>query len=276
MRIDTPPLRRLARRIGRPAPLVTLAILLASPAVLARQSTTPEDLARQAAIAAAMESVPLQIGNWVGTTAEIPTDQTEILNPNAILSRRYSEIGSREQGTDVTMLLVHCSNVRDMDGHWPLHCYPKSGWRLDEFKPAIMVTSGAGSPIPFAWSRFTIANSSASVRTMTVLYTFVLPEGRIETDMAKVSDRSTRKSDSAKGVAQFQFVFSGDIPPERCAVVAGSLIAGVPLSLRTRLGMPMEPTNRASVGTAVGAGGQSTPAADAGAKKEQGDAESER
>ncbi len=246
MRLDTPPLRRLARRLGRPAPLLTLAMLLASPAVLARQATTAEDLARQAAIAAAMETVPLRIGNWVGSEVPIPTDQQEILNPNAILSRKYQEVrsardlGSYGVGTDVTMLLVHCSDVRDMDGHWPLHCYPKSGWKIEEFRDDIAVDAPEGGGTHrFAWARFTIANNNATLRTMTVLFTFVLPEGRVETNMRNLSDRSARKADSAKGVAQFQFVFWGDVPPERCAEVAAELVAGVPVALRSRLGMPL-------------------------------------
>lgn len=285
MKVDTPLIRRFGRRIGRPAPLVTLAILLASPAVLARQATTAEDLARQAAIVADMEQVPFRIGSWVGVKAEIPTDQTEILNPNAILSRHYSEVSvpatftpgdkprtaqsdQNRVGTEVTMLLVHCSDVRDMDGHWPLHCYPRSGWKLDSYNGDVFVPSPEGLNHRFAWARFTIANSGASLRSMTVLFTFILPEGRVETEMAKVADRSSRKSDSAKGVAQFQFVFSGDVPPERCGVVAEQLIKGVPATLRSRLGMPMGPS--------AGDPADAAPAGTASAKKERGDGSVER
>ena len=239
MKIDSPPLRRLGRRIGRPAPLVTLAILLASPAVLARQSFSEADLARQAQIVAEMETVPFQIGSWAGSTVPIPTDQTEILHPNALLSRTYTQVGQRGPGSRVTMLLVHCSDVRDMDGHWPLHCYPKSGWSLVDFRPDILVRSPEGVEHAFAWGRFSIADGGVGQRMMTVLFTFILPEGRIETDMRRVSDRSTRKADSQKGVAQFQFVFGGDVPPERCAAVAEELMQGVPRALRGRLGMPM-------------------------------------
>ncbi|MBL9118657.1 MAG: exosortase-associated EpsI family protein [Phycisphaerae bacterium] len=240
MKLDTPPIRRLGRRIGRPAPLVTLAILLASPAVLARQSITAEDIQRQAAIVAGMENVPFQIGTWVGSPVPIPTDQQEILHPNALLSRQYSKIGERGPGTIVTMLLVHCSDVRDMDGHWPLHCYPKSGWTKDADVKTIKVDGAGSLKHDFAWVRFTIADGGSTPRVMTVFYTFILPDGRIETDMKAVSDRSKRKSDSSKGVAQFQFVFSGDVTPERCAQVAKELITGIPMSLRARLGMPTE------------------------------------
>lgn len=273
MRIDTPLFRRLGRRIGRPAPLITLAMLLASPAVLARQVTSAADLARQSAIAEEMQNVPLQIGTWVGSETVIPTDQAEILNPNAILSRTYSQIGQRGAGTEVTMLLVHCSDVRDMDGHWPLHCYPRSGWKLDSYSGDVPVASPEGVFQRFAWARFTIANSNATLRSMTVLFTFILPEGRIETEMAKLADRSTRKSDSAKGVAQFQFVFSGDVPPERCGDVAAQLMKGVPASLRSRLGMPMGgmPMEGTQMESGAGNPADAAPAPEAGAKKELGD-----
>jgi hypothetical protein len=250
MRLDTPPLRRFGRRIGRPAPLVTLAILLASPAVLARQAMTAEDLERQAAIVAGMDAVPFQITwanpsggdaiTWAGDAVPIPTDQQEILHANALLSRRYTAIGERGVGASVTMLLVHCSDVRDMDGHWPLHCYPRSGWRLSSFTPGVKVRSPERVDTDFAWARFSISDGGgAAQRIMTVLFTFLLPEGRVEMDMGAVSDRSKRKSDSSKGVAQIQFVFSGDVPPERCVTVAEQLLTGVPQSLREKMGMPM-------------------------------------
>jgi hypothetical protein len=126
-----------------------------------------------------------------------------------------------------------------MDGHWPLHCYPKSGWKIEEFRDDIAVGAPGGGTHRFAWARFTIANNNATLRTMTVLFTFVLPEGRVETNMRQLSDRSARKADSAKGVAQFQFVFWGDVPAERCAEVAAELVGGVPVALRSRLGMPL-------------------------------------
>ncbi|MDZ4755833.1 MAG: exosortase-associated EpsI family protein [Phycisphaerae bacterium] len=237
MNLDTPPLRRLARRAGRAAPLLTLAVLIASPAVIARPITSADDIERLEAIKVAMESVPTRIGDWIGIDVAVPTEATEILNANALLSREYSEIGGRSIPNKVTMALIHCRDVRDMNGHWPLNCYPQSGWSIDKVVDRVDVPGPNDVTYPFAWCRFTIADGTGALRSMSVLYAFVLPDGRLETDMRSLGATSTRRRDSAKGVAQFQFVFYADVPAESCARVAHELMLGMPAALLRRLGV---------------------------------------
>jgi len=237
MKLDTPPLRRMARRAGRAAPLLTLAVLIASPAVIARPVTSADDIERLGAIKVAMEAVPTRIDDWIGIDVAVPTEASEILNANALLSREYSQIGKSGVATKVTMALIHCRDVRDMNGHWPLNCYPQSGWSIDKVIDRIDVPGPNDVTYPFAWCRFTIADGTGIQRAMTVLYAFVLPDGRLETDMRSLGATSTRRRDSAKGVAQFQFVFYADVPAESCARVAKALMQGMPAGLLRHLGV---------------------------------------
>src|SRR4051812_21079638 len=71
---------------------------------------------RQAAAAA-----PTQIHGWVGQDMTVPTQALSVLAPNAIISRRYSNV---ENGLSAGVLVVHCSDAHDMAGHFPDRCYP--------------------------------------------------------------------------------------------------------------------------------------------------------
>ena len=55
---------------------------------------------------------------------EVPPEAQELLRPNAIFSRRFQRPGE----IGVHVLVVHCSDARDMIGHYPPICYPSSGW----------------------------------------------------------------------------------------------------------------------------------------------------
>ena len=49
--------------------------------------------------------------------------------PTAVLSRRFVELGT---GRHATLGVIHCGDVRDMNGHYPPSCYPSSGWHARE------------------------------------------------------------------------------------------------------------------------------------------------
>jgi hypothetical protein len=254
MNLDTPPIRRIARRAGRVAPFLSLALLIASPAVLARDVTTADDLKRLETIAASLQLVPLRIGSWVGVDVPVPTEATEILNANALLSREYTKIGGRDEASRVVMALIHCRDVRDMNGHWPLNCYPQSGWSVAGSTPEVAVPID-GTPSEFTWVRFTRPDRNGMTRTMSVLFAFVLPDGRIETSMSELGARAERRGDSAKGVAQFQFVFNADVPPDEAAKVAAELLRGVPESLLRQLGVrPPDPQRSSALGVGPSVG----------------------
>ena len=234
MRLDTRPVRRVARRVGRAAPVVAMLMLLAWPAVLARGGATDAELARQASIAASMKDVPQILGRWASTDVVVPTEATQILHPNAILSRRFSEIGGSRV---VTLALIHCSDVRDMNGHAPPKCYPANGWSIDSnITKTLVVEADDGRKWPLRFDRFTRAENSGGVRVMSVLHAFLLPDGRLVNEMEALSERSVRKAVSVQGVAQIQFVFDGDVAAELTAEVVKELLSALPSSLLLQLG----------------------------------------
>ncbi len=235
MRLEARPLRRFTRRVSRVAPVAAMLMLLVWPAVLARGGATEADLKRRAAIVEAMHEVPQILGRWASTEVAVPTEATQILMPNAILSRRFSEIGGSRV---VTLALIHCNDVRDMLGHFPPVCYPANGWSLAaDATTAIEVRADDGRAWPLRLYRFTRAERGGGLRVMSVMNAFLLPDGRLATEMDSLTERSVKKAVSVQGVAQIQFVFQGDIEAASAAEVVKELLSALPDSLLHQLGV---------------------------------------
>src|SRR5688500_8789301 len=68
-------------------------------------------------------------GIWVGEDIEPTKAAVQLLRPNIILSRRYTDTngGDRYGHRTCSVLIVQCGNSRDMVGHYPENCYPNSG-----------------------------------------------------------------------------------------------------------------------------------------------------
>jgi hypothetical protein len=82
----------------------------------------------RAAIAAFPLVIPGATGTWTGSDTEVPTSATQLLRPNGDpLSRDYVNDQTKAL---VSLLLVHCKDARDMQGHYPPNCYPAQGQSL--------------------------------------------------------------------------------------------------------------------------------------------------
>ena len=111
------------------APLIALALLLLLPDTSSESRVKSEAiLARNALVARVFRAAPYRIGNWLGEDVEVPSAAIEILRPNAILSRRFTHL---KDGRLASFYIIHCSDARDMGGHFPPVCYPAQGWVLD-------------------------------------------------------------------------------------------------------------------------------------------------
>ena len=93
-----------------------------------RMSPTEAD-PYHAAVKKAVESLPTTFGSWLGIDVPVPTAAVKMLHPNVILSRQFRNIATNE---NVTFLIVHVKDARDILGHYPPVCYPAQGWKIDE------------------------------------------------------------------------------------------------------------------------------------------------
>lgn len=187
-------------------PALTAAALALSWSVLREQGVSQE--ARDTyftEVRDAVESVPMTIGPWVGREVELQPAAEEVLNTNIGKQWLFEDL---DTGRIVQVLIVHCRNTKDMQGHYPPRCYPNAGWTYDEQDGRELTT------VPFGFERapattyeFSVFDEG-SVRTLHVLNFLALPaeSGAIEPDLAGVNRASRSRVTARLGGANVQFL----------------------------------------------------------------------
>jgi hypothetical protein len=203
------------------APAVSVGLLLPMAAQDAGRSRPPNVDAYHRQVKAAIEKIPPHLGTWVGEDQDVPTAAQKLLRPNIILSRNYTDTLT---GAQVSLLIVHCRDPRDMLGHYPPICYPANGdpqsgegaprdWVVRESPSNDASPSRTISGMEYVFERqFRDPRGMSSVTRTTVVYNFlVVPDHR---DTIRDMDALQRAAKDYKrrpyGAAQFQVVFSGE------------------------------------------------------------------
>lgn len=213
------------RLLNKAAPLVAVMVMLILPRLLPYHRADQESiLARNAAVLSSFRSVPYRIGEWVvgESEPEVPAAAVEILQPNVIFSRRYVNTNDRRW---LSVLIVHCSDARDMQGHFPPNCYPANGWTLESQQEyAIPVRSRQMALQAYEFRRM---RGWAQEERLRVLNYFVLPNGETALAMSAVRELARRYSTSIQGVAQVQIIASQDMSIEASLEATAELLEGL-------------------------------------------------
>ena len=251
----------LVRRVNEIAPILSIALLLVLPYWFQHDPrTTPIDGPQQAAVAAAVDRMPYRIGSWAGRDIDVPTAAVEMLRPNALQGRKFTNL---EENRWIDLMFVHCGDARDMLGHYPPVCYPAAGWMQDEVRSGSSAAGGEGKAglveltvkgqrIKAAHYRFSQLRDWGDNARIQIVNFFVLPEGQITHDLDRVRRRTNWLGASVHGVAQVQFLFDGGVSVEEAARDIEELLGGM-TEILTALGV-REPAGQ-SAGKQVGDGG---------------------
>jgi hypothetical protein len=173
----------------------------------------------QARVRQSQELVSLRFGDWVGEDIPVPTAAITLLHPNVMISRRYTNI---KTGRSASLLLDQCSDVRDMNGHFPPICYPNQGWTLEKSIPRQWVVDGLTiSGMEYHFSRGGADNSTGVV----VRNFMILPGGTIAADMDAIR-RNVDLNHRFYGAGQIQVITDRGIPYEDQEQIFRSLVAG--------------------------------------------------
>jgi len=148
----------------------------------------------------AIEGIPREIGDWKSTDIPIVEAATRLLQPNAILSRRYVDAKSHRS---VNLLVVHCRSARDMGGHYPPICYPAHGW---EGKNRDRITWELGEHTSVQGAEYEFTRHLAAMRVVNLL---VMPDGTVTGDIAAVRKAASDYLNHFYGAGQVQLVFAG-------------------------------------------------------------------
>lgn len=196
--------------ISRLAPISLTVVLLLGVAglTLARPSARDAQPYLQH-VAQVVSQQPLNFDDWTGHDEQLPTAAIELLRPNAVLSRKYSQ---EDTGDAATFLLVQCGDVRDLAGHYPRICYPNNGYTLESAEPATWTVRG--QTIPGTNYRFTIG-SPGNEKTVDVANFLMLPRGELVPDMETVELATEDFAWRVFGAGQVQVVTAGTMDPQR-------------------------------------------------------------
>lgn len=198
-------------KLGEAAPILALAVMLILPMFINHvRDDAALVLARNLQVQQAVNDIPYRLGDWVGEDLEVPVAAVELLHPNAILSRRFNRLA---EGTSMHLLIVHCSDARDMQGHYPPICYPANGWiRVEDGLSGDTTSVNIGEEsISLQIYNFRRLDEWGGERALRVFNYFLLPSGDTTIDLKVVSRLVERSAFSVQGVAQVQLVMAGEM-----------------------------------------------------------------
>lgn len=223
MKLHRPSIRHRFLETG---PILALVLVLGLPLVLkVGDYWTPETAAAHARIAEAVDEVPWNIGGWTGQDVPVPAAAEEMLRPNALLSRRYRRLGADR--SEVTVVIVHCRDVRDMYGHYPPVCYPNVGWTRDVNADEYRELSLIDDVVTLKRYRFTKTLGSGVEEELRVFSFFVMPDGQIVTELDSVRELLATPGTYSRGVAQVQCVRAGSADPREDQQVIHEVLNGM-------------------------------------------------
>lgn len=152
------------------------------------------------AVEGRIHGIPYTLGSWVGRDVVVVPEARELLRPNAVLQRRYTRV---EDDLWFDVIVVHCGDVRDMQGHYPPVCYPQAGWEIEAGVPTL---AGVG-PSGVAATEYRVTHRfNRSVPTMRIVNFFAMPGDGVQyardMDALEVAARSSARAQ--QGVLQVQ------------------------------------------------------------------------
>jgi hypothetical protein len=225
------------------APALTLGLLCAAAAESWSRPRPGDTDPYHARVREAALTIPMNIGSWAGRDLPARKEAIELLKPNVILQRLYTD----SKGRHVTVLMVHCRDARDLDGHYPPKCYPGNGREERLSARKACEWSVAGRAFPGTYYEFATAGILGESREIDVYNFLVVPghlddgrltPGAIVPDMDGVTRQAWDYLRRFYGAAQFQVVFtdSGIAPDEQLAIFQEMVQAYMPVIEAIRSG----------------------------------------
>jgi len=221
------------RGIAALAPIVTAMALIAMLFSGRVESVSGEQIDEyQANIRRLVDNIPYRVGDWYGKDVPAPPAAVKILRPNALLQRRYTELGT---GRTFSLLVVHTEEARDMQGHWPPNCYPASGWELLDTRQTTIETDSAVIPVNDYSFRRTVDGFE---QRMNVLGFFVLPgdDADFLTSYQALVRAGRNKATAGLGAAQIQLLSGSDIDDAERKELARMFVGSIDSLIRVIAG----------------------------------------
>ena len=180
---------------------------------------------------AVIEQWPKTIGTeWTTIKDEsLPASAEELLHPNCVILRAYASTTRRINGLAVqaSLLIVQCSDSRDMAGHYPPICYPASGEPQLAEEPFQFMSNGT----LVKGMRYEFLRTALPTTRQCVYDFFIVPGKGVIADMKGVQKAAGDYQRRWYGAAQFQVVMDADYPQELREQIVETIIGANPPAL---------------------------------------------
>lgn len=174
-------------------------------------------------VRAAVTQVPAEIGGWVGKDIPVPPRAIRVLDPNAIVSRQYTNV---EKGDLAGLLLVHCADAHDMVGHFPVRCYKAAGWDLKSSRERDWVVGDLRlTGMEYVFVR-DAREAPGEQNTVIVANCLLRPGGQVLRDMNALSRTIVGAGGQASGAGQVQVYFDPTVLEARRDAAVVALVQG--------------------------------------------------
>lgn len=158
-------------------------------------------------IANSIRDLPMSYGDWIGKNHEVPRAAAELLHANEVRALQFRHVLTGEQ---VAIILVHCTDARDLIGHYPPVCYPAQGW-LQRSSGAMSLNPAQVKTSLIEWPcslyRFERMDQGFT-HQMTVLNYMVLPDENVGPSMDVINRAAGDIAQRERGAMQVQVVFN--------------------------------------------------------------------
>jgi hypothetical protein len=187
-----------------------LSLLLAGAMFVQMEAWKVEDDPRgfHESVRALVLSIPTRFNAWEGTDITVPAPAAKLLRPNVLFARRYDNQNTLRTAN---LVLVHCTDFRDMSGHYPPNCYPASGWTSVGAPEVVDLTVGRRT-IRAAVYQFERPEPGATRRSAVYNF-FILPRGFMST-MAEAQAAGGDRRERPYGAAQVQVIVDALTPDD--------------------------------------------------------------
>jgi hypothetical protein len=190
-------------------PVVVTLVMLACLAGFSRLGIATEGVeAFQARSKAAIEALPLQVGDWVGERKQLDAAAKDLLQPNAERTLLYT---NKRTGAEAYYAVVQVQDCRHMIGHSPPVCYPGNGWTITARVPH---TWKLGEfDIPGMEYRMERSTALGKTQAWTVQNFYIFPDGHFGSSGEELDRAAADYRRVAYGAAQVQVV-TGTATPQ--------------------------------------------------------------
>jgi hypothetical protein len=195
-------------RVNKFGPVVVTLVMLACLAGFSRLGIATEGVeAFRTRSKAAIDALPLQVGDWVGQRKPLDAAAKDLLKPNAETTLLYE---NKRTGAEAYYAVVQVQDCRHMIGHSPPVCYPGNGWTITAKSPRMWRLGEF--EIPGTEYRMERSTALGKTQAWTVQNFYIFPDGRFGSTGEELDRAAADYRRVAYGAAQVQVVTATATP----------------------------------------------------------------